>query len=204
MIDFLSTLEIAGPRDGKSNEEREDIRMLDVGTGNGHILFELRENGWCAELVGVDYSTASIRHAQNIARSKQKEVQHSYKPVEFVLWDVLQDSPPAQLHKKFDVVLDKGTFDAISLCNDVDEQGRKGSEIYSEKVAALLREGGFLLVTSCNWTEDELTAWLERRDGDGERLQFYEAVPFPSIEFGGKRGSSVSCVCFRKSHGDVL
>ena len=51
--------------------------------------------------------------------------------------------------------LDKGTYDAISLSPS--EAGRK-RVCYIESVAALLSAGGLLVITSCNWTAEELKA----------------------------------------------
>lgn len=56
----------------------------------------------------------------------------------------------------FDVVLDKGTYDAISLSEETLADGRRVYEDYPRKVAAVVKTGGLLVVTSCNWTEEEL------------------------------------------------
>ena len=53
----------------------------------------------------------------------------------------------------FDLCLDKGTYDAISLDPDNAEMKRK---CYQQSVLSLLKSGGLLLLASCNWTEDEL------------------------------------------------
>ena len=68
--------------------------------------------------------------------------------------DVL-DIDGSLLHQTtFDVILDKGTYDAISLDPLGAEEKRSK---YIRSVSALLADGGIFLVTSCNWTREELT-----------------------------------------------
>ena len=60
------------------------------------------------------------------------------------------------------------------------------------------------VVTSCNWTEEELRGWFEglgtRDIGDtGEwEFVFETAIRYRSFRFGGREGQSISSVCFRK------
>ena len=93
----------------------------------------------------------------------------------------------------WDVVLDKGTFDAISLSEEKDLNGRRVCERYKERVVPLIRDGGILLITSCNWTEDELNAWF-----NGGELEMVENIKYKSFSFGGKKGQTISSVCYRK------
>ncbi|KAF2275531.1 S-adenosyl-L-methionine-dependent methyltransferase [Westerdykella ornata] len=166
-------------------------RFLDLGTGNGHLLFALREDGWEGEMVGVDYSGESVRLAGDIRASKGE----GYADIEFAEWDVLGQEPGEWLRDGFDVVLDKGTFDAICLSQETDAQGRRICEGYRERVEPLMKPGGRFLITSCNWTAEELRMWFE---GPGSGLVYEGAVKYPSFTFGGKTGSSVVTLCFRK------
>ena len=55
--------------------------------------------------------------------------------------------------KDFDVCVDKGTFDAISL------NPENTSEVRVRYVRALcdaLKDGGYFVITSCNWTKEQL------------------------------------------------
>jgi len=73
--------------------------------------------------------------------------------VEWRQGDLLRDN----IEDKWDLVLDKGTFDALALSNEVvDGNGRLPSIVYPERIARLVREGGFFLITSCNFTEEEI------------------------------------------------
>jgi SAM-dependent methyltransferase len=187
--------------------------FLDIGTGNGHFLFRLRENNddsdasdyedaqesqgtFTGRILGTDYSSQSIEFAQRIAQDKGFGPD-SENPIEFLHFDIMTSpsqtvlSPPNQ--DGWEVVLDKGTFDAISLSEETDAQGRKLCEGYKERIVPLVREGGLFLVTSCNWTEEELRAWF-----DGGELEHEGTIGYKSFSFGGRKGQTISSVSFRK------
>ncbi|KAF2742749.1 S-adenosyl-L-methionine-dependent methyltransferase [Sporormia fimetaria CBS 119925] len=197
MLQFLEDLADEGqlakepPEDTDAHDEETAARFLDLGTGNGHLLFALREDGWEGEMCGVDYSGQSVRLAESIREAKGE----GYADIGFEEWDILSQAPGAWLGGGFNVVLDKGTFDAICLSQETDAQGRRICEGYREKVEPLVRKGGRFLITSCNWTEEELRSWFE---GEGSGFVFEDKVKYPSFTFGGKTGSSVVTLCFRK------
>lgn len=161
------------------------------------MLFLLRSHGgFTGRMMGIDYSAPSIELASRIAEQKG----YTANEVGFRCWDILSSSPSRVWDGgKFDVVLDKGTFDAVSLCDETDAEGRRVSEGYRGKVLPMVRRGGRFLVTSCNWTEEELREWFEG-EGEGEEGHFeWEGrVEYPRFRFGGKMGQSVSGVCFRR------
>jgi SAM-dependent methyltransferase len=194
MLAFLEDLSDEGHL-VKEKDEDEDrgkaTRFLDLGTGNGHLLFALREDGWEGEMLGVDYSGKSVQLAKDIRASKGDE----YADIQFEEWDLLGEGPGEWLRGGFDVVLDKGTFDAICLSRETDAQGRRICEGYREKVEPLLKPGGRFLITSCNWTAEELRAWFE---GSGSGLEFEDSVKYPSFTFGGKTGTKVATLCFKR------
>ena len=100
----------------------------------------------------------------------------------------------------FDIVLDKGTFDAVSLSEDVDPgSGKRVCEKYPPIAKGLVRKGGFLVVTSCNWTEEELVKWFVGEDGEGkDGLRVWGKVEYPRFRFGGMEGQGVCTVCFER------
>ncbi|KAF1919198.1 S-adenosyl-L-methionine-dependent methyltransferase [Ampelomyces quisqualis] len=184
MLSFLSGLSDSGALD------QETTRFLDLGTGNGHMLFALREDGWRGAMVGVDYSGKSVELARGIQRRKGE----GYEDLRFEEWDVLAQAASPMLAEGWDVVLDKGTFDAVCLSNEVDARGRRVCEGYKERVVPLIAPGGRFLITSCNWTEEELKGWF-----DGGELGFVGKVKYPSFTFGGREGSSVVTLCFQRN-----
>jgi len=129
----------------------EDSSFLDVGTGNGHFLFELRDTYTGGRMLGVDYSEKSIELAVDIAKERGLD-----GDIDFVCADVVRGDPMKWAGELFDVVLDKGTFDAISLSDELLEDGRKLAEGYTETIAQIVKPGKWFIITSCNWTEDEL------------------------------------------------
>lgn len=226
MLSFLEDLADEGElRKGDEGEEEEEetgkdklqdgvekgrapTRFLDLGTGNGHLLFALRDDGWEGEMFGVDYSAQSIRLANEILQSKYPTTvpespaststpsSSSTSNIHFLEWDILTSAPGPWLHQGFDVVLDKGTFDAICLSQETDAQGRRICEGYAERVVPLVRRGGRFLITSCNWTHEEVRGWFEGAAAEG--FVYEGKVAYPSFTFGGKQGSSVCTLCFRR------
>lgn len=53
----------------------------------------------------------------------------------------------------FDVCIDKGTFDAITLNPDNFNDGKK---LYLQSLRKALKCEGFFVITSCNWTREQL------------------------------------------------
>ncbi|PGH17290.1 hypothetical protein AJ79_01173 [Helicocarpus griseus UAMH5409] len=202
--------------------------ILDLGTGNGSMLALLRDEGGFlgGRMVGVDYSPKSIELARKLHEDDSPAQENTEgEAIRFEVWDVFDkerdvrklDWFPA-VGGGFDIVLDKGTFDAISLSAeevvDVGKGGEdmKGSRVVQRRVCeqypgvvrALVRIGGFLVVTSCNWTEEELIRWFTRREGGGEagdRLVVFDRVEYPKFRFGGQEGQGVCTVCFQRVSG---
>ncbi|EAW11506.1 putative S-adenosylmethionine-dependent methyltransferase [Aspergillus clavatus NRRL 1] len=159
-------------------------------------------------------------------------------PIRFEEWDIL--NAEAGLAERrvdwfpygaggFDIVLDKGTFDAVSLSEEtVAAAGGEGEgetvtataagkvvqrrvcERYPGIARKLVRKGGFLVVTSCNWTEEELVRWFTSSEGEegsaaaaaaaaaADRLVVWGRVEYPKFRFGGQEGQGVCTVCFQR------
>lgn len=104
-------------------DEKETTSILDLGCGNGHLLLDLAELGF-EDLTGIDYSPAAIRLATAVAKDREFEDIIQYAAVDFLAEKETLDwcstlnnkqENEAQGPKKFKVMLDKGTYDAISL-----------------------------------------------------------------------------------------
>ncbi|KYK56694.1 N-lysine methyltransferase SEE1 [Drechmeria coniospora] len=211
IVQFLSDL--SDPSSASSTIlSRDTTSFLDLGCGNGSLLFALRGDGWSGRALGVDFSPRSIAFANQISASKAQGGQLPV-PVEFCQWDIIAgplnmvilDGTDAQ---GWDVVLDKGTFDAISLSEDKDSLGRRLCEAYPERILQLVRDEGIFLVTSCNWTEEELEKWftLERvcppsQKGPEKvsRLEVVGKIRYRTFNFGGAQGQTISTLCLKKT-----
>eukprot|EP01023_Acetabularia_acetabulum_P067855 TRINITY_DN9472_c0_g1_i1.p1 TRINITY_DN9472_c0_g1~~TRINITY_DN9472_c0_g1_i1.p1 ORF type:complete len:220 (-),score=30.81 TRINITY_DN9472_c0_g1_i1:102-761(-) len=176
MCDFI--LEIS------QNEDVSKIQVLDVGTGNGSLLFKLKQMGF-KELKGSDYSEESIKLCKSIAQ--QTGV---LEDTNFLVDDLLD----TKIQERFDMITDKGTFDAISLMEDSSQTKLQ----YLESVAKLLKVGGKLVITSCNYTIEEVKTYFENK-----KLMYFTYMDhvrdYPQIEFGGHSGSKVCTLAFRKN-----
>ncbi len=177
-------------------------------------------------LLGVDYSEASVKLARSIEADNENKDDGGVL-ITYAVWDMLQGSAADLVEKQdgeveekekeedaacWDLVLDKGTFDAISLGNSSGGQGGGVESRYRAQVLNLLRPGGRFLITSCNWTETELCAWMTGSregegadDGSGESAWLVKVgrVAYPSFQFGGVQGQAVCTVYFEKRVRDA-
>ncbi|OJA13625.1 hypothetical protein AZE42_03975 [Rhizopogon vesiculosus] len=174
-----------------------DMSILEVGSGNGALLFALagKASYPAQRLMGIDYSEGAVQLAQSVGRSRHLAA------VTFRVCDFLQEDPPLlpDNHKTdgigtWDLILDKGTYDAIALM-EKDENGKVPVEGYPMRIAKLLNPGGHFLITSCNFTEAELqTKFITGETG----LLYHSRIQHPTISFGGSTGSACSSVAFTK------
>lgn len=138
-----------------------------VGTGNGQLMFCFSKAGY-THLTGVDYSQASIELAKSILASRtapkskdsdddvedeeEEARQLRTNPPTFFVADILEVAlaRPVQgvTDERWDLITDKGTYDAVCL-SDETKEGKKLQELYVESIAKLLPKGGIFLITSC-------------------------------------------------------
>lgn len=179
------------------NPDGAPTSFLDLGTGNGHMLFTLRDDDWRGFMLGVDYSAASVKLTDEINQSRDDDASVIFQEYDILSGDGFPNQPRAA--GGFDVVLDKGTFDAVSLSSDKDFAGRRICEIYSSSIKQLVKTGGLFIITSCNWTEDELRAWFEGgNESEVDCFKLKDRLKYPKFTFGGKSGQSVVTLVFTK------
>lgn len=123
--------------------------ILEVGSGNGTLLFALLDAKYLPEnLCGIDYSPGSIQLASSIATARGGDT------ISFHLCDFLKEDPPmlpsmssGSTLDAWDLILDKGTFDAIALMEKDLETGKAPVDGYPSRIVRLLKPGGHFLIT---------------------------------------------------------
>ncbi|XP_042219637.1 EEF1A lysine methyltransferase 2-like [Homarus americanus] len=156
--------------------------VVDLGCGNGAFLLYLNAEGF-TNLTGIDYSQEAIELARTIAA--EKKVNIKYEQV-----DLINDEDKEKIKtSEFDVTHDKGTYDAVSLCPE-DPKSKRLS--YIKAVHRITKENGLFIITSCNWVHHELIEHFS------EYFSKEHIIPTPTFKFGGKVGTQVTCIVFRK------
>ncbi|KAK6176367.1 hypothetical protein SNE40_014667 [Patella caerulea] len=172
-------------------DRQDDINVtdsiLDIGTGNGVMLIELAKCGF-TDLTGIDYSPVAIQLAKNIAESKR------IASINYHVADMAQpitaETNNKALQKKYQICVDKGTFDAISL---MDTQYTMARDVYIQNVHKLLNSEGIFVITSCNWTKEQLL------DIFASDFKFFKDIPTPTFKFGGQVGNKVTSLVLKPS-----
>ncbi|XP_054009919.1 EEF1A lysine methyltransferase 2 [Hylaeus anthracinus] len=159
---------------------KKEDKIIDIGCGNGMTLVELSKE--FDKLMGVDYSQKAIDLAYEIL--KEKNLSH----IDLKVYDIL-DSEVCDLPTDFKVVHDKGTYDAISL-HPQDPAIKR--QKYIENVYKILLPDGYLVLTSCNWTKEELKKHFQNH------FDVLHTLPSDTFQFGGQTGNAVTQLIFQK------
>ncbi|XP_068404831.1 EEF1A lysine methyltransferase 2 isoform X2 [Eschrichtius robustus] len=133
-----------------------------------------------SNITGIDYSPSAIQLSGNII---EKE---GLSNIKLKVEDFLN---PSTKLSGFHICIDKGTFDAISLNPDNAIEKRKQ---YVKSLSRVLKVKGFFLITSCNWTKEELLNEFS------EGFELFEELRTPRFSFGGRSGNSVAALVFQK------
>lgn len=172
---------------GKSVESRiikfitdafpKDARILDLGCGNGHFLHRLHLKGF-TRLHGIDYSHSAVELAKELCPQAS-----------FAQLDIFN----CEKFGEFELVHDKGTFDAISLRGD--QRSLNLAKAYAKFVVTGCHPDTSFLITSCNWTREELTRLFQDDFEADPSIQ----IEHSSFSFGGSKGQTVSSVLFKRT-----
>lgn len=149
---------------------KEPIRVLECGSGNGTLLLSFltwpNPEPQPFHLTGIDYSDGAVQLGASVEKARRAAIEDEDEDVldpddvvnpatcEWRQGDLLRDT----IDETWDLVMDKGTFDALALSQDPVEEagGRLPSRVYPEQISKFVRPGGFFLITSCNFTEEEV------------------------------------------------
>ncbi|WFD32810.1 hypothetical protein MSPP1_003861 [Malassezia sp. CBS 17886] len=158
--------------------------IIDLGTGNGYFLFALLdvqdEMGPGAvepeRLLGIDYSPASIELARAVGARRRDGCER----VQFEEADLRDSGVVAVLKQEANAGAgwDLAKFDAPQIALSSEPvQGTRPVDLYIDAVKTLTRSpgadgtrGGVFLISSCNFTEAELTKYFERAATDSMPL----------------------------------
>ena len=155
--------------------------IVDIGCGNGTFLNKLHEEGY-ANLCGIDYSLPGIHLAQS-KLSFECPLLHI---------DLLDEVQLQSAHlARYDVVFDKGTFDAISLQNIGETEDRIAVLLpkYVGSIKQLLSPDGSFIITSCNWNMIEMVSMFKE-------FSLIGTVPHRTFTYGSLQGQDVSTCIF--------
>ncbi|KAF9901815.1 hypothetical protein EC991_005641 [Linnemannia zychae] len=217
-------------------DEKETCAILDLGCGNGHLLLDLAELGF-EDLTGIDYSPAAIELAKAVAEDKEVDHIIKYEAVDFLAeketleWCTQQagdnDGNGSGKPKKFKVMLDKGTYDAISLHQkNKADAAAAAAAVVDEEVDVEAEEESkakdSIVLAENDDNMEELADRYPKRvasmmHDDGRLLitscnwtqpeliqrfsQYFEYdshLKYPTFTFGGVKGQTISSVVFRK------
>lgn len=126
--------------------------ILEIGSGNGALLFALQEADYDARsMAGLDYSLDAVKLARSIGTTRGRGAEDiTFAECNFLSEDfatpkhISSDVRPAW--GGWDLVLDKGTYDAIAL-GEKDASGKSPVAEYPARLLRLLRAGGLYLIT---------------------------------------------------------
>lgn len=152
--------------------------VLDIGCGNAVILNNLAEEGFC-NLCGMDYVEKAVELAKEISQANG----HTIK---FYQDDILN---LREKEKKYQLVIDKGTLDAILLTPNVSRTDLLVP--YLESLSYLIQPDGYFIITSCNMTLDQIKKCFP------EEYHFIDTIDYPTYSFGGSQGSTASTAIYK-------
>ncbi|KAK7575916.1 hypothetical protein V9T40_012202 [Parthenolecanium corni] len=158
--------------------ERDSI--VDLGCGNGMMLIEMAREGY-ENLTGYDYSEQAIQLAMSIVEEQKMDSIIKLQVCDLISSDIQTPT--------FSIALDKGTYDAVCLNPSDVKESRKN---YLKNIYNLLKPSGLFVITSCNWSDDEIISHFN------EYFKLHSIIPTPEFSFGGKSGKLVSCLVLQK------
>ena len=186
-----------------------ESKVFDIGCGNAAALVYLAKEYGFSDLTGADYSEPGVELAKKVV-AKHEETKDNSTILLFDMTDLdsLYTRQTSGKELKYDVLYDKGTFDAICLNADKSMRAR-----YIATVVALMKETSYFIITSCNWTQAELLQMFEPLSTHESRaaehaplaglhpttarLQQFKSLKHPEFSFGGKSGSTVATLAFK-------
>lgn len=174
-------------------ESNSAISILDVGCGNGYLLYTLAEmlnQEDKINLFGLDYAINSVELCRKILVDKNMTERINIDQCDFLDHKQIKNMFG---DRKFDFIVDKGTFDAICLLAD-DSSLLHTKTRFMESLYLLVDYKSIFILASCNHTEEELKELLTIDCQNRLNSEVIDTIETPKIKFGGVQGSQVSCI----------
>ena len=166
----------------------ENQTIVEFGMGNGVLLLKLLERSERPNrfrFLGLDYAPEAVKLARSIAAANEHGDAIVYESAD--LTDV-ESVQRLCAPRSVDILLDKGTLDAISL----HPERTKMMSLYKGSILRVLRSpSGIFLIASCNFTRSELIEQFS------PELALHEEVPTKQLVFGGVVGRSTTILALR-------
>jgi SAM-dependent methyltransferase len=159
---------------------REACRILILGCGNSRVGEDLLGDGWTGQIVNVDFSPVAIEQMKERYNDKFYHRFHNPRKMEFLCSDVTQPLPFED--KSFDLIICKGTFDAV-LCSS--GSVANANRMIEESVRLLANgHGVFFLVSYAN--PDSRVVFLERQN---DLSYYWQEVSTHTVSRGNRTGN---------------
>lgn len=171
----------------KNNFSNKNIDILDIGCGNGALLFELIKIGF-TNLKGMDYSGKSIELANNIKNYKISQGEVIFDKINFFTEDI---NDPLK-NELYDLIHDKGTFDAYML-------NKENSYLnYSKYLFSKMKDKSNLIISSVNHLKKDLLELFQNETNNEDyKFELIDEIPHQSFNFGGNTGQNITTLIFR-------
>lgn len=174
----------------------DKFSIIDIGCGNASLLIDLSKafeslvSQFEVTLSGLDYSTPAIQFSR-------KKVDDSKLPIAINLnqCDLLNHEQVKSITDiDHDLIIDIGTLDAICLLAKKDSSEETAISKYLKSLSILFCQETTYIIATCNMTEDEVLESILSRAGRFFKYSIIDRIESPTMSFGGKTGSQVTCL----------
>lgn len=158
-----------------------DVKIIDIGCGNSEFLFALQKQNY-NNLTGIDYSKESIEFV--IEKCKKLFAKDNL----FELYEIDLNSKNINNYlkeKKFNLIHDKGTFDAFMLLESNNYIN------YVNYIKELADKDNLMIITSCNFNKEELLYYFKNS------IELIDEISYKKFSFGGSSGQTVTTLVFK-------
>lgn len=188
------------------------VNIIDIGCGNGFLVFTLLNMIGQAlksqppsdkiQVTGIDYSRSAVELANKILSTMTLCGVPEIKQCDFLNQEELK-SIVGREGKRYNILIDVGTYDAICLiASESEEKLTRSKYQYMRSIYSIAHRTSIFILASCNHTEEELLPVLEYEKPNDLKIEILDRIETPKLQFGGKVGSQVTCLILQISPRD--